>query len=30
MNQLGREMDERMVNVREKERKLMELEKAIN
>lgn len=30
MSQLGREIDDRMVVVREKERRLMELEKAIS
>ena len=30
MNELGRELDSRMGVVREKERKLMEIEKAIN
>lgn len=30
MDQLGKEIDGRMVSVRDKERKLMELEKAIN
>ncbi len=30
MGQLSRQIDERMVMVREKERQLMELEKAIN
>lgn len=30
MAQLGRQIDERMTYIREKERQLMELEKAIN